>query len=258
MSTAHGTLRYRALWAQLGPLGRVALLAALLGLIVLLLSSRSLISAALTPAPADPRSAANDQQQRQEQFKKAFEVQLAQINGRSLFFTPPPPRRPDAPPPPDPGPSAPTSYGGPTLLGFANGAAYFSDGSRLAPGQENDDQLKVKSLDPPWSVTVEWEGVEFTVSLFDRDRVVYPNKPSASPDGEAPASATAATTDPAPQPPADPAAPAEPAPHPKIETAQAGSTPASAGPLPAPTPTPPPTTPPTPTPPPPNPAAEPR
>jgi len=192
LSTGHTSLRYRSLWAQLGPLGRIALGAALLGTLILLLSGRAVLTATLTPAADTSSAAATDQQQREERFKKGFEDHLAQINGRSLFFIPAAPRRPDAPPGPDPEPSAPTSYGGPALLGFANGAAFFADGRRLAAGDKGDGTLRIKAINPPWDVVVEWEGVEFTVSLFDHDRVVFPNANAAGSEHAAPVPAVEA------------------------------------------------------------------
>jgi len=209
LSTGHTSLRYRALWAQLGAAGRVAIVVAIIGVLVLILSAPSIATALLTRSAGAAGAAANDQQQRQEQFKKSFDRQLAQINGRSLFFIPPRPRSPDAPPPPEPEPSAPTSYGGPALIGFVDGAAYFADGSRHAPGEKTDGRIKVTSVNPPWSATVEWEGVEFTVTLFDRDRVIYPNAPkdplvskTAPPPATTGEIATAGSNDTGPSPPA--------------------------------------------------------
>jgi hypothetical protein len=189
LNTGHGMVRSRALWAQLGPPGRIALGAAVLGAITLGLSSRELVGAVLTPAASTAGSGANDEKQREDQFKKSFDNHLAQINGRSMFFIPSAPRKAEGPRPVDPTPSAPTSYGGPALVGFANGAAYFADGRRLLPGDPAERSLRVKALSPPWSAVLEWEGVEFTVSLFDHDRVVFAEKKSgpAAAESAAPA-----------------------------------------------------------------------
>ncbi len=243
MNTGHGMVRSRALWAQLGPMGRVALGAAALGAIILLLSSRDLVGALLTPAASATGSGANDEKQREDQFKKSFDGHLAQINGRSMFFIPSAPRRAEGPRPVDPTPSAPTSYGGPALVGFANGAAYFADGRRLLPGDPAERSLRVKALSPPWSAVLEWEGVEFTVSLFDHDRVVFAEKKSGSTSTES----TAPAQDPKPGPSSETKA----APESKPEAAKA--------PTPAPTSEPPPgnTPPPGGNPPPPNPPSTP-
>jgi len=180
LSTGHGIVRFRSLWAPMGPLARTAIIAAVFALVIVLISSRGLISALLTPSADVSEAGAGDQKQREELYKKSFENHLAQINGRSMFFIPPAPRRAEGPKPADPGPSAPTSYAGPALVGFANGAAYFADGRKLGPDDAKVGTLRVIALNPPWGVTVEWEGIEFTVSLFDRDRVVLSdNKRSA-------------------------------------------------------------------------------
>jgi len=114
-----------------------------------------------------------------------LEQQVARINGRSLFFVPAEP--PPAPPPQiardDEQPSAPpppSRYAGPSLIAMINGAAWFSDGTKLAPSDEADDDLRVVRLEPPWEAIVEWKGVEFTVSLFKRDQIVLPNREPAA------------------------------------------------------------------------------
>lgn len=194
--------RVTSLWYRLGPIARAAAGALALALIVVVSTSRSLIGALLTPSAGASETASSDEKQREDLYRKSFENHLAQINGRSMFFTPSPPRKAEGPRAPEPGPSAPTTYGGPALLGFANGAAYFADGRRLSPDSPGEGSLKLKSLNPPWSATVTWEGVEFTVTLFDRDKVVLSSKPADPP---------AAATPPAPAPSAPPAPPTPPA-----------------------------------------------
>ena len=79
-----------------------------------------------------------------------------------------------------------------------NGVAWFSDGSQLTPSDDSDGDLRVVRLVPPWEAVVEWRGAEFTVSLFERDHVVLPNReePTADrPDDEAPLALNPPDTD---------------------------------------------------------------
>ncbi len=113
----------------------------------------------------------------------------AQVDGRSLFFIPRPKHR-DLPPA-DAGPrqpAPPASYGGPPLIAMINGAAWFNDGRKLVPGAEADRGLRVISIDPPWGARVQWQGVEFTIPLFNRDALAGGGSPSTpAPDSAAPA-----------------------------------------------------------------------
>jgi hypothetical protein len=117
---------------------------------------------------------------------------LSQFDGRSLFFIPSPPPPPHVDVPRETGPTEtpkPTRYGGPSLIALINDTAWFSDGRRLAAGADKDGSLRVIRVEAPWNAVVEWQEVEFTVSLFDRDQVVWkegrpalPETPAAAPE----------------------------------------------------------------------------
>ncbi len=173
----HHAVRWRAAWSALSGAGRLALALIVIAGLVLVVSAAGLATTLLAPSAGRASSAAMDEKQLAERFAAGFERSLAQVNGRSMFFDPVAPRHEpvrtasddsDKPPP------APTRYGGPALIGFANGAAWFADGKKLGEGEGGDSRFKVKKVVAPWSAVVEWEGVEFTVGLFDRDRLVLP------------------------------------------------------------------------------------
>ncbi len=86
-----------------------------------------------------------------------------------------------------------------------NDTVWFADGVRLHTGDpaHGSGNLKVLEISPPWAARVEWEGVEFTVTLFDRSPLL-----SAAADTGAPP----VTPEPAPSPvkPAPTPPPAEP------------------------------------------------
>jgi|GEM_PF-2793942 len=174
---SHQLARWRAAWSALPGVGRLALALAVLAVLVLTVSLGGLLSVLLTPSVGVASSAAMDEKQLAEKFATGFERSLAQVNGRSMFFDPGAPRREPvkiASDESDKPAAAPTRYGGPALIGFANGAAWFADGKKLGEGEGGDSKFKVKKVSAPWSATVEWEGVEFVVSLFDRDKLVLP------------------------------------------------------------------------------------
>jgi hypothetical protein len=182
----------RRAWDSLGVHGRVALLAASAAVIAIGVSSRKLIWAGVTPV-AKPAAAGGAEQQRALQYASAVDTFVKQVDGRSLFFVPsapPPPRPPpvavaDSQPKP---PAPPSTYGGPSIIGMLNDSVWFSDGSKLKTG-EASDTVKVVRLDSPWGAVLEWKGVEFTVGLFERDRIVMP-APAPKPVEAAPGGAT--------------------------------------------------------------------
>lgn len=169
--------------ARLTTAGRIALAAGALALVVTVLSLRAPIGAILTPSPG----AVADAQGRESNADRQLDRAAAQINGRSLFFTPaeppppPPPRVAEAEDEPDPTPPPPARYAGPSLTAMINGVAWFSDGTKLGPSDEPEGDLRVVRLVPPWEAVIEWKGVEFTVSLFARDQVVLPQEPAEDP-----------------------------------------------------------------------------
>jgi hypothetical protein len=177
--------RRSAAWAAMGTHGKIALFAFACAAAALLVSSRHLVSAVATPA-ASLAAASGSSLERQQQYASVLEANLKQTDGRSLFFipsAPPPPPPPpaavvdDRPPPPPP---PPARYGGPSIIAMLNDTVWFENGKKLGVGTA-EDGLKVVSLNAPWSAVLEWKGVEFTVDLFKKDRVVAPD-PLPKPD----------------------------------------------------------------------------
>jgi len=157
--------------------------------------------------PPRPPEADRTDEQRRTDFAKTLSNQQAIVDGRSLFFIPPRPRPPRVDPIVDTTPREapkPTRYGGPSMVAMVNGAVLFSDGQRIKVG-ESGRNVKVVSVAPPWSATLQWEGVEFVVELFQRDSAVV-RPASHSPDDAVPL-----TPAPPPSPPKPPESP-EPGP----------------------------------------------
>lgn len=130
----------------------------------------------------------------EQKYAAAIDEQVAQVSGRSLFFVPgapvpPPPKPPPTPDPgPEPPPPPPSSYGGPPVIGMVNDSVWFSDGTRLKVGEAPEGAgVKVLAVEPPWGAKVLWKGVEFSVSLFDRDKVIVkaPGEATDAPTTEA-------------------------------------------------------------------------
>lgn len=195
---------------RLGVGGRLAIIVAVLALAATALGLPGLVSALLARS-VKVEAVAPDDPKRAQELADAMDSYVKQFDGRSLFFVP------SAPPPPPPAPvinaeatptapPPPSRYGGPLLIAMVNETAWFDDGRRLKAGADADGDLRVKNLEAPWAALVEWKGVEFRVSLFDRDRVVVP--PPADPPKPAEASAS---KPPEPQDPPGPA-PAQPPP----------------------------------------------
>jgi hypothetical protein len=179
----------RSYRGRLGAHGAVALVAFAAAIIAFLVSARQLIPAIFMPAPEV--TTAPDSIQHAQQYALAIDEHIKQFDGRSLFFIPsrplpppPPPRLQEDPGPPPP-PPPPSRYGGPSLIAMMNDTVWFDDGAKLKSG-ESSTAVRVVRIDAPWSATLEWKGVEFTVGLFERDKVVMP----------APQPAPAATVDP--------------------------------------------------------------
>lgn len=167
---------------------RWAIAAIVLGLFALAAWLPGLIVALRAPEPVVPASAGGGGVEQSARYSSY----IAQFDGRSLFFVPSPPAPPPVDPPRETGPTTPpppTRYGGPSLIALVNDTAWFSDGRRLAAGGDKDGTLRVIRIDAPWNALVEWQGVEFTVSLFDRDQVVWREDRPAPPSTTAPPSA---------------------------------------------------------------------
>src|ERR1043165_1118131 len=175
----------RALLARLGMVGRVAAVLLLLGAIVFVLSLRGLGRAVLVPSAKEAEKINKENRDKLvADYASSMDGHLKQFNGRSVFFVPSAPPKKEEPKPepiedkpkPDPTPPKPATYGGPKLIAMINGVAWFDDGKKLTVADDAKDELKVKEVIAPWSAVVDWKGVEFKVSLFDRDNVVYPVK----------------------------------------------------------------------------------
>ena len=156
----------------LGVGGGIAALMLALYVLVASVSGVSLISALLVPTTSPSESPADSLPAGQDRLSEY----VAQIDGRTMFFTP-------APPPPRPVITAnnddglgvdppPARYGGPKVIGLLNDTVWFSDKRQAIVGGEAVGDLRVISTDAPWSVTVQWQGVEFDVPFLARDSVV--------------------------------------------------------------------------------------
>jgi hypothetical protein len=192
----------REVFAALPIPGRVAIGGGAIAALVLGVSLYHAADVVVGPSP--DISDAPDPRRQAEQYAAAFDQHLAQIEGRSLFFVP---GAPEAPPvrvetPTDSGPKAPpapSSYGGPAVTAMIFDTVWFADGRQVKVGDAPQNDLAVVSVNPPWDAVLSWRGVEFTVTLFEQDRIVKATevKPAATP------------------------APAEPTPEPADSTAQA-------------------------------------
>ncbi|HEX2839467.1 MAG TPA: hypothetical protein VHN77_15225 [Phycisphaerales bacterium] len=183
----------------------------------------------------------DDVKERVQQYAAAFDPYVKQLDGRSLFYEPSAPgtegevipeepaddTNPDAP--------APTRYDGPAISAVVLDTVWFADGARVKVGEGRVGDMEVLSTNTPWDVRVNWRGTEFTVPFFDRDKVIFKDRPAApsppptneseptdaSPVGtatpqESAAPAVPPATDPTPSTePATPAATQQPAPAPE-------------------------------------------
>lgn len=154
------------------PLALVAATVAILTAVFLIYRSMPLVRAAtLTIARADTDDLTKP---RLDRFNADLEQHVARVDGRSLFFIParpPPPRPPDPPPivtgPPGP-PPPPSTYAGPAVIASVYDTVWFENGERVQLGEEAAG-VKVLAIQAPWTVTLLWRGIEFSVPLFARD-----------------------------------------------------------------------------------------
>ncbi|MBL0926986.1 MAG: hypothetical protein IBJ11_04945 [Phycisphaerales bacterium] len=170
----------RSLTRKIGPLGVAGGVAAGLALAALVLALWTLVPTLLSPAVRPP-SGLEQRQDRLKQFAEAFEGQLKNIGGRSLFALPPrptPPRR--AGPVAPPSDAKPSSYGGPAIIAITGFGVLFEDGRLLRQGNAANEGLRVVSINPPWGARLEWRGAEFDVPLFERTTPEFLVKPEAS------------------------------------------------------------------------------
>ncbi len=226
MNPAPLQTQLRAAWTRLTLAGRVAAGLGVLVTVLILVSGWGLVRALLVPS-AGAQVAAKEDKAQADKLKGSFDAWIAQTEGRSLFLVPGPKvavveKPPEAPPTAEQ--SKPSSYGGPGIIAMINDRVWFDDGKIVAAGAERDGDLRVVSLDAPWSAKLEWKGVEFSVPFFAHDTVVLPPpeppKPPAPP--AEPAASTEAAAPPAlsaPTPPSStPDQPADPAPAPAKDT----------------------------------------
>jgi hypothetical protein len=139
--------------------------------------------AVFTPTPrplADPGKTTKQI----EQYTAMLDSSVKQADGRTLFILPVNPKsvaeqakEPVAEEPKEP--PAPTSYGGPGVIAMMNGLVWFDNGTQLEVGEEANG-VGVVAISAPWDSRLRWRGVEFTVPLFEKDRVVAPKSRSAA------------------------------------------------------------------------------
>lgn len=163
--------RVRAAWGRLDGWGMVALGVALLAIVVLCVSGWPLVRDALTRRVGDVAELEAEQEKQVGLYTSAMEERVKQINGRSMFFVPPAPAEvaEKEKEPEDEGPAPePTRYGGPDVIAVVNGTVWFGNDRRIAVGEERDGIKVVSVGESPWSVKLEWRGVEFDVQVFER------------------------------------------------------------------------------------------
>lgn len=206
-------------WRSISPGGIIAATLALLALAVIAPFAWRTVLAWLMPAPS-AYVAKDDSKDNAARYAAAFDPYVKQLDGRSLFYEPSAPgsqgevaeapteeTRPDDP--------APTRYDGPSISAVVLGTVWFNDGQRIKVGDSKSGDLQVLSTNTPWDVRVKWRGTEFTVPFFDRDKVIFKDKPATS-SSLAPLAPTEppphSSTEPKPTEPTTPPAPAQPAP----------------------------------------------
>ncbi len=163
------------LWARMGALGAVAVACAAAALVIGATLAWGVASAALAPAPGGAETTAAEEADRIERFEASTAERLAQINGRSLFYTPPPPREEEpvevaeeAPEDAEDEPPRPVRYGGPDVIAVINDTVWLRGEEYVRVGEESGG-VRVVSVDgSPWSVRLEWRGEEFDVEVFER------------------------------------------------------------------------------------------
>jgi hypothetical protein len=143
-----------------------------LGIVVVVVSGWPFVRDMVTRRVGDVAALEAEQEKQVGLYASAMEQRVKQINGRSMFFVPPAPadvaeqEKEEAP---DEGPAPkPTRYAGPDVIAVINGTVWFGNDRRIAVGDEEDGIKVVSVSDSPWSVKLEWRGVEFDVQVFER------------------------------------------------------------------------------------------
>lgn len=157
--------------------GQAAVFVIIIAIVLLAFPVLALVGTLMTPAASPSAAQSTRQQEMLKKFEESSEHSLAQTSGRSLFVIPAAPRAPRNDPPTtvtDTTPRPPSAYGGPALAAIINDTVWFSDGTRLKPGENADKSLSVVKVDPPWGATIKYRGVDFPVTLFEHDKTVIP------------------------------------------------------------------------------------
>ncbi len=159
-------------WRTPGLLGYLGLVALVVGLIVTGVFVPPLL-AALNASADISEARAFDDSDELETFENNLDAWLAVTNGRSPFFVPPRPiiEKPEietVETEPEPVNRVPTRYGGPDILAAMNDTIWLQGGDTVRVGDTARGVTPISLENLPWSVRVEWEGVEFDVDLFER------------------------------------------------------------------------------------------
>jgi hypothetical protein len=152
----------------------VSLAAIAVTAVVVLTQLAPLAAAVITPGAPEQDQTLRAIQAELERHEAEHKTHADRVKGRFIFYPPPPPPRPPTvvrthdpgpvgPPPPPPPPS---TYGGPLTALFPYGdAVWFKEGRVLKIGEEHSG-VKVVAIDAPWSVTLRWKEIEWTIDFF--------------------------------------------------------------------------------------------
>lgn len=167
-----GVERLRAAWARLNGWGMVGAAVVALCIVVIVMSGWPFVRDMVVRRVGDVGALEAEQERQVGLYASAMDERLKQINGRSMFFVPPAPAdvaEKEKEEPKDQGPAPkPTRYAGPDVIAVINGTVWFGNDRRIPVGEE-EDGIKVMSVaDSPWSVKLEWRGVQFDVQVFER------------------------------------------------------------------------------------------
>lgn len=170
MTRGDRRIDWRALAARLGWPGWAAIAVTVVAAYIVVAALVPVMRAVAAPGVMLSGAEATHEE-RVKAYLAAYDGYVAQIDGRTMFYTPPPPPEPedDEPEQVEQGPAPkPRTYGGPRIEALVGDTAWFSDGRVLAIGDDPDGGLAVVSIDAPWGATVSWRDVEFDVELFER------------------------------------------------------------------------------------------
>jgi hypothetical protein len=170
----------REAWQRSTIPGRIALLAAAACAIAMAKPAYHVVESLLLPSPGQFTQSQVDKT-RIESHASAFDGFVAQLNGRSLFWTPSKPGT-DATVVVEEDPAEgetsapPARYDGPAIMAIVLDTVWFADGKKLTMTDDEKDGIKVISTNAPWEAVLRYRGKEFTVPFFERDKVVFKDK----------------------------------------------------------------------------------